>query len=99
MADDNLALLQEFFAEFPHLFEWHVPEGGVTGYPRYLGREGVETFTARLIQDEGVLLLPASIYRSDLVETPADRFRIGFGRAGMAAGLDAMRRYLLRNGV
>ena len=99
LADDNLALLQEFFAEFPRLFDWHVPEGGVTGYPRYFGQEGVETFTTRLIQDEGVLLLPASIYRSDLAETPADRFRVGFGRAGMAAGLDAIRRHLLRNGV
>ena len=99
LATDNLALVQAFFAEFPGLFEWHVPEGGVTGYPRYRGVEGVEAFTGRLIMDEGVLLLPASVYRSELAETPADRFRVGFGRTGVAAGLDAMRGALLRNGV
>ncbi len=99
LAADNLALIETFFREFPGRFDWHLPEGGVTGYPRYLGPEGVEAFAARLIVDEGVLLLPASVYRSELAQTPADRFRIGFGRVGMAAGLDAIRRYLSRNGL
>ena len=25
---DNLTVLNAFFAEFGHLFDWHVPEGG-----------------------------------------------------------------------
>jgi len=37
------------------------------------------------------LLLPASVYRSDLAVTPVDRFRIGFGRSDLAAGLEALR--------
>ena len=44
-----------------------------------------------------VLLLPASIYRSELMATPTDRFRIGCGRAGQRAGLDAMRGFLAAN--
>jgi aspartate/methionine/tyrosine aminotransferase len=98
IAGDNLLLLQAFFDEFPDLFEWHCPEGGVTGYPRYKGSDGVEAFAARLIEEEGVLVLPASVFRSDLLTTPADRFRVGFGRSGMASGLDALRRHLRRQG-
>jgi hypothetical protein len=33
-----------------------------------------------LVEQEGVLLLPASIYSSTLTRTPADRFRLGVGR-------------------
>jgi aspartate/methionine/tyrosine aminotransferase len=97
IASRNLALVQDFLGEFPGLFEWHRPEGGVTMYPRYKGADGVEAFAARLIVEEGVLVLPASVYRSDLGQNPADRFRMGFGRSGVAAGLEAIRRHLLHN--
>jgi aspartate/methionine/tyrosine aminotransferase len=94
LAAGNLALVQNVFSTFPGLLDWHVPEGGITGYPRYRGADGVERFAARLMQEEGVLVLPASVYRSELGDTPADRFRLGFGRAGMAAGLAALHRVL-----
>ena len=63
-------------------------------YPRYKGPEGVETFTRTLVEDSGVLLLPSTIYRSELGATPTDRFRIGFGRKGIDAGLAAMEAHL-----
>lgn len=90
----NLPHFDAFFAEFADLFEWRHPDGGCVAYPRYLGPEGVEEFCARLVREAGVLLLPASIYRSDLTPTPADRFRIGVGRAHPEAGLDAFARWL-----
>lgn len=93
----NLAKLKSLFAEFEHLFDWYTPDGGCVSYPRYRGADGVETFTRELVEQAGVLLLPASLYRSDLNETPADRFRIGFGRANIDEGIAAMRSYLLRN--
>ena len=96
IATANLALVQRFLDDFPGLFDWHRPEGGVTGYPRYRGRDGVEAFAARLIAEEGVLVLPASVYRSELAPAPADRFRVGFGRSGVAAGLQAMRQFVSR---
>jgi aspartate/methionine/tyrosine aminotransferase len=96
IATGNLALVQNVFSAFPGLLDWHVPEGGITGYPRYRGTEGVERFAARLMQEEGVLVLPSSVYRSELMDTPADRFRLGFGRTRMADGLAAMARVLER---
>lgn len=94
LVTDNLARLDAFFAEYPHLFEWRRPDGGCVAYPRYLGDDGVEWFTERLVHEAGVLLLPASIYRSELCATPPDRFRIGCGRAGMAEALAAFRAHL-----
>jgi aspartate/methionine/tyrosine aminotransferase len=91
---ENLQRLDAFFAQYESLFEWKEPPGGCVAFPRYLGNDGVETFCRRLIEEAGVLLLPASIYRSQLTETPRDRFRIGFGRANLAAGLEAMQTWL-----
>lgn len=90
----NLPILEAFFREHAHLFEWSTPDGGSIGYPRYLGSEGVEAFAADLVENAGVLLLPASVYKSDLGATPADRFRIGYGRANMPDAVAAMRSYL-----
>jgi aspartate/methionine/tyrosine aminotransferase len=90
IADENLKLLTRFFAGHDDLFDWHQPDGGVVGYPRYRHAEGVEAFCRRLVTQHGVMLLPASTYRSELSPTPPDRFRIGFGRQDFAAGLDAM---------
>lgn len=97
LANANLEILGRFFAEFPALFDWATPDGGCIGYARYRGADGVEAFCTRLVEEAGVFLAPASIYRSDLCETPADRFRIGYGRAGIEQGLDAMRAWLLKN--
>ncbi|HXZ02851.1 MAG TPA: aminotransferase class I/II-fold pyridoxal phosphate-dependent enzyme [Stellaceae bacterium] len=90
IAAENVALLGDFLDAHGALFQWHEPDGGVVGFPRYKGAEGVESFCARLIERHGVLLLPASLYRSDLARLPADRFRIGFGRSDFAAGLEAL---------
>ena len=94
--DENLALLGSFFAEFSDVFDWAVPDGGCIGFPRYKGADGVENFCERLVEDAGVLLLPASIYRSESNATPTDRFRVGFGRLGLATGLAEMRNHLHR---
>lgn len=91
---ENLALWDEFFAAYPDLFEWWAPEGGCVAFPRYLGRQGVEWWCQRLLQEAGVLLLPASIYRSRLGPTPVDRFRLGYGRRGLAEGLAALGRFV-----
>ena len=93
----NTGLLNAFFADFPDLFEWRPSDGGCVAFTRYKGADGVEAFTQRLVEESGVLLLPSSIYHSELGPVPHDRFRIGFGRTGMEAGLAALRDWLMRN--
>jgi aspartate/methionine/tyrosine aminotransferase len=93
----NLDRLDDFFPRYPGLFDWRRPDGSCVAFVRYRGADGVEAFTERLVSEAGVLLLPSSIYRSELGQVPADRFRIGFGRSAMAAGLDAFADWLDRN--
>ena len=94
LAEANLSLLCAFLDHHPDLFDWTPPEGGMVGYVRYKGPDGVEAWTRRMVREAGVLLLPASMFRSTLLELPADRFRVGFGCLGMDAGLEALEQAL-----
>jgi aspartate/methionine/tyrosine aminotransferase len=96
---DNLIQLTAFFDDCADLFEWQVPDGGVVAFPRYHGPEGAERFCTNLIEGDGVLLLPGSLYGSELTEIPTDRFRIGFGRSDLVHGLAAIQAHLQRRPV
>jgi aspartate/methionine/tyrosine aminotransferase len=97
LIERNLESVNDFFAEFGELFDWQVPDGGCIGFPRYKGKDGVESFCKRLAEEIGVVLLPSSIYHSALTPTPSDRFRIGFGRSYVPEGMAAMRAWLRGN--
>ena len=93
----NVEKLETFFSCYPQLFEWQRPDGSCIAFPKYTGRDGVEHFCASLVEENGVLLLPASIYESELMDTPKDRFRIGFGREGIDSGIAAFQEFIERN--
>jgi len=97
LVDANLPKWEAFFARHPDLFDWQRPDGSCMAFPRYTGAEGVEDFCRALVEQSGVLLLPSTIYRSDLGPTPTDRFRLGYGRSGLDAGLAAMEAHIMRN--
>ena len=95
---ENVVLLETLFDDYPGLFEWHRPLGGCVAFPRYTGPDGGEEFCRKLIEESGVLLLPSSIYKSELADIPNDHFRIGFGRDQVfKEGLAAMREHLEKN--
>ncbi|MFT2210306.1 aminotransferase class I/II-fold pyridoxal phosphate-dependent enzyme [Rhizobium giardinii] len=96
---NNLGVLNDFFAEFPHLFDWREPDGGCVAFIRYRGADGVEEFTRRVVEEAGVFFLPSSVYRSDLTPVPENCLRIGFGRQHVPEGLTALRNWLRRNNV
>jgi aspartate/methionine/tyrosine aminotransferase len=89
----NRPLFDDFFSRWADLFDWQPPVGGCVCFPRYKAGD-VEAFCHDLLMKEGVLVLPASIYYSELAETPSDHFRVGLGRLGLEAGLEAFDRFV-----
>lgn len=74
----NLRLLETFFEQYDEQFQWVKPQGGCIGYVNYLSDESSDSFCHRLVQDHGILLMPASVY-----DDATNYFRIGFGRRNM----------------
>ncbi len=89
IVQDNARTFADFFSTYPHLFEFAPPQGGCVCFPRYLGDDGVESMCTNLVEEAGILLLPASIYRSELTSVATDRFRVGIGRTHPHEALDA----------
>ncbi len=94
----NVAELEQLFADYPGIIDWQRPLGGCVAFPRYIGPGNVEDFCKSLLEESGILLLPASIYASELNEVSKDRFRLGFGRDKVfTEGLKAMRQHFEAN--
>lgn len=88
----NLARLDAFFHRHEGRFRWIRPRAGSVCFPQYLGGD-VDDFAARLVEAEGVLLLPASQfgYRGS-------HFRLGYGRRDMREGLARLDDFVQRGG-
>ena len=94
IVDENLPKWDAFFNRHSGLFDWQQPDGSCMAFPRYKGSEGVEAFTKKLVEDSGVLLLPGSVYQSELGDTPDNHFRLGFGRRNLDEGLAALDQHI-----
>lgn len=94
IVDENLPKWDAFFNRHPDLFEWQRPDGSCMAFPRYKGHDGVENFTRQLVEQRGVLLLPGSIYQSELGATPDNHFRLGFGRRNLDDGIAALEQHI-----
>jgi aspartate/methionine/tyrosine aminotransferase len=93
----NIPLFDAFFDDWPEHFEWAPPQGGCVAYPRLTTGEDTSDWCRRVVQEAGVLLLPADIYESRLAPTPRDRFRIGVGRRDPEPALAALDGFLNRS--
>jgi aspartate/methionine/tyrosine aminotransferase len=89
----NLPRLDRFFAEHEDRFTWVRPRGGSIGFPRLLGDEAIDDFAARLVEREGVLLLPGSAFGH-----PGNHFRIGFGRTDLPEAVARLEHFLETGG-
>lgn len=88
----NLALLDRFFAAWAHVLDWTRPRAGSIAFPRLRAGRPIAQVADELREQEGVLILPATVY-----DYPGDHFRLGFGRRNLPEALERFDRYLRRN--
>ena len=91
IVEANLALLDGFFARQAGRFAWVRPRGGSIAFPELLGQTPIDRFAEDLLEAEGVLLAPGSIFGH-----PGNHFRLGFGRTDLPAGLERLEAYAER---
>ncbi len=89
----NLERLDRFFAGHADAMAWVRPRGGSIGFPRLLRGGPADRFAEALVREEGVLLLPGSVFGH-----AGDHFRIGFGRTDVPEALERLEAFLLRSG-
>lgn len=90
IVDSNLLLLDNFFKEYVGRFSWVRPEGGCVGFVKSHDTEPIDLFCKRLVDQSGVLLIPASIY-----DVSSNHFRLGFGRKNMPEALERFSNFLV----
>ena len=88
---DNLALLHDFFRRQAGRLVWVAPRGGSVAFPRLLGDGSIDDLARRLVEAEGVLLLPGSQFGH-----PGNHFRLGFGREDLPESLPRFEAFLDR---
>lgn len=85
----NLSILDRFFQNHKDTLSWVRPKGGCVGFPNLLLKTPIEKFAEKLIEKEGVLILPGTIFDNN-----HNHFRIGFGRNNMPESLERLERFL-----
>jgi aspartate/methionine/tyrosine aminotransferase len=88
---ENLGRLDAFIARSKRSVEWVRPRGGSVAFPRLLLSTSIDVVARELVEEEGVLILPGSVYgHAD------NHFRVGYGRCDLPDALERLERYLAR---
>jgi aspartate/methionine/tyrosine aminotransferase len=85
----NLEIAEQFFGEHAHYFAWFSPKAGSVAFPEWLGEGSVEQFCREVLEKQGVMIVPGSLF-----DFPGNHFRIGLGRKNLPEALEHVDRYL-----
>ena len=88
--EENLKLVEAFFARWPELFTWRRPMAGSTALVG-MNVPSVSAYAAQLATEANVLIHPATTLGGD-----DHHMRMGFGRSGFGAALEQFEQYLRR---
>ena len=81
----NRMAAEALFARHPDRLRWLPPSAGSVAFPLWLGEEPIASVCERLVADEGVLLVPGTLF-----DVATNHFRLGLGRHGFGAGLERL---------
>lgn len=85
----NLAHAESFFGRHLDTFAWAAPDAGLLAFPQLLLPVPVEEFVTELARDQGVLLLPGTVF-----DNTDNRFRVGLGRSSLPQAFDRIDTFL-----
>jgi aspartate/methionine/tyrosine aminotransferase len=85
----NLLVAERFFAEQGERFVWIRPQAGSIAFPKWMGESPVEQFCQGVLDRQGVMIVPGSIF-----DFPGNHFRLGLGRRNLDEVLQQVSDYL-----
>ena len=85
----NLTIAEQFFTRRSQLFLWPKPNAGSTAFPRWLGRGSVEDFCQAVLTQQGVMIVPDTMFNQ-----ANNHFRVGLGRRNFGEALARVEQYL-----
>jgi aspartate/methionine/tyrosine aminotransferase len=88
LIDDNLALAHDFAVRRPDLLAWRDGQAGSVRYVRLCGG-GAHGLAERASRGCGVMVVPSTMF-----DAGDEHIRLGLGRRGFPAALDALERFL-----
>ena len=84
----NLESAEHFFGEHADTFSWFCPKAGSVAFPEWLGGGPVEQFCQEVLEKQGVMIVPGSLF-----DFPGNHFRIGLGRRNLPEALEGVAAY------
>jgi aspartate/methionine/tyrosine aminotransferase len=85
----NMTYANQFFSEHHNLFTWFCPKAGSVAFPQWLGSDPVEQFCQKVLDQQGVMLVPGSVF-----DFSGNHFRIGLGRKNFPEAVEKVNLYL-----
>ncbi|MFN8474665.1 MAG: aminotransferase class I/II-fold pyridoxal phosphate-dependent enzyme [Anaerolineae bacterium] len=85
----NRTIAESFFGSRSDLFEWLPPDAGSTAFVRWLGPGTVDELAAALLDAQGLMILPDSVF-----DVSGNYFRVGLGRFNFWEALEALGDYV-----
>jgi len=89
IAQENLALLQNFFTKYDAIFNWNLPKTSTVMFPSFKKDVNVEKFSEDLVKSKGVYLIPSTVF-----DYGNKNFRIGYGRKNFPKVLAIFEEYI-----
>jgi aspartate/methionine/tyrosine aminotransferase len=90
----NLETAGQFMARHAQCFEWLPPQAGSVAFPRWLGVGSAQDFCREVLDQQGVMIVPGSIF-----DYLGEHFRVGLGRVNFGEALERVGEYLMRSGA
>jgi len=85
----NINYVKQFITEHPQQFSWFDPTAGSVAFPEWTGPGPVDQFCQEVIEAQGVLVVPGTLF-----QFPGNHFRVGLGRRNFPEALDHVGEYL-----